>query len=194
VSRSRVLSGLLLVTILTGSLALAACGENRDRRLPPNVVITLQPEPIATIKPGCETGDLESWYEVASTLINTFIQESKKAVDLAPADMPAIISRLTDLRDAIATRPTPECAGATQNAILLYSRTMLSAFERYGNGNITRQELRTKIDSATQEIETGVTSMLAGLQSGLEEQLAQARTPQVAAPQTPLPTPSPANP
>jgi hypothetical protein len=194
VSRSRAMSGLLLVTILAGSLALGACGEDRDRKLPPNVVITLPPEPIATIKPGCETSDLESWYEVASTLINTFIQESRSAVDLAPADMPAIISRLTDLRDAIATQPTPECAGETQSAILLHSRTMLSAFERYGNGDITRQELRTRIDSATQEIQTRVTAMLAGLQSGLEERLAQARTPQAAVPQTPLPTPSPANP
>jgi hypothetical protein len=191
VSGPRALSILLLTTILTGGLLLAACGDKTDgdKKLPSSVVITLEPEPLATVKPGCEAADLETWYEVASTLINQFIKESKDAVTLAPGDMPPIVTRLTDLRDAIADRPTPECALSTHSAILLHARTVLGAFEQYGNGDITRQELRSQVDSASQEIETGVAAMLAGLQSGLEVQLAKERTPEIDAPQ--LPTASP---
>jgi len=191
VSHRRVWSSFVLVTILTGSALLAACGEDTVRKLPPSVVITLQAEPMATVETGCVTANLESWYEVASTLIGTFVSVSKDGADRDPADMPGIISRLTDLRDAIASRPTPECALSTQNAIMLNARTILISFERFGNGDITREELRTQIDSATQEIETGVTAMLAGLQSGLEQQLSQARTPQALLPQTPPSTPGP---
>lgn len=190
-SRPRVWSSLVLVAILAGSVLLAACGEEKARKPPPSVVITLQAEPLATVETGCVTADLESWYEVASTLIATFVSESKNAVDRDPADMPGVVNRLTDLRNAIANRPTPECALSTHNAIMLNVRTILIGFQRYGNGDITRQELRAQVDSATQEIETGVTSMLAGLQSGLEQQLAQARTPQALLPQTPPPTPGP---
>jgi len=139
-------------------------------------------------------GDLESWYEVASTLITTFVKESKDAVNRDPADMPTIINRLTDLRDAIANHPTPECALSTHNAILLYARTMLSAFERYGNGDITRDELRPQIDSASHEIETGVFTMLAGLQTGLEAQLEQGRSSQAVTLQPPGPALSPTGP
>jgi hypothetical protein len=191
VSRCRAWSSLVLVTILIGSALLGACGEDKARKPPPSVVITLQAEPLATVETGCVTADLESWYEVASTLIATFVSVSKDAVNHDPADMPGIINRLTDLRDAIASRPTPECALSTHNAIMLNARTILLGLQRYGNGDITQQELRTQIDSATQEIETGVTSMLAGLQSGLEQQLAQARTPQALQPQTPPPTSGP---
>jgi len=193
VGRPRVLSILLLIASLTGSLLLAACGDKTDgdkKQLPPSTVITLEPEPLATVQPGCQAADLEGWYEVASTLINQFVKESNEAVTLAPDDMPPIIARLTDLRDAIASHPTPECAMSTHSAILLHARTVLSAFEHYGNGEITRDELRRQIDSASQEIETGVAAMLAGLQSGLEVQLEQERTPEIAVPQ-PAPTSSP---
>jgi hypothetical protein len=193
VCRPRVFCILLLITSLAGSLLLAACGDKSDgdeKILPPSTVITLEPEPLATVRPGCEAADLEAWYEVASTLINQFVKESKDAVTLAPGDMPPVVTRLTDLRDAIADHPTPECALSTHSAILLHARTVLSAFEHYANGDITREELRSQVDSASQEIETGVAAMLAGLQSGLEVQLEQERTPEIAVPQPP-PTPGP---
>jgi hypothetical protein len=97
VCRPRVFSILLLITSLAGSLLLAACGDKSDgdeKILPPSTVITLEPEPLATVRPGCEAADLEAWYEVASTLINQFVKESKDAVTLAPGDIPPVVTPL----------------------------------------------------------------------------------------------------
>ncbi len=167
---------LLLIAVLLGGPLLAACGsDNKSNDLPPNVIITLQPQPDATIVPGCPTRDLESWYEVAGTLVFTFTDESMQAVELQPQDMPSLINRLSTLRDAIAGQPVPECAMPVHTEIIIHIRGMMTAFQRYGNGELTQDDLRAQIGQAKTEIENQVAAMLADTQAGLEDQLQQQR-------------------
>lgn len=166
----------LLVCLIIISLTAVACGdEEKDQAPPPHISITYQPQPNATVLPGCKTGDLESWNEVAGTLIYTFDQESLAAVELQPFQMTNVIQRLIDLRDTIAAYPTPECATQTHAEILLTIRGMLTAFQRYANGDITQDDLREQINGAHDQINTRITELLATTQADLEARLEQER-------------------
>ena len=159
---------------------LAACGESGDKSPPPNIVITIQPQPDATIMPGCETADLESWYEVAGSLIQTFRDESEKALGLSPEQTMPVLSRLIDLRDAIALQPAPECALTVHSSLLVQVRTMLTTFQRYINGDIDEEALRSQITESNRHIDTEIRGLLAGTQAGLEQQLREDRATQAA--------------
>jgi hypothetical protein len=166
---------LLFVVLLLGGAALAACGGDDDGSPPPNRIITIQPQPDATILPGCQTGELESWYEVAGSLITTFNRESLAAIELDPEQMSVTLNRLIDLRNAIAGQPTPECAIPAQTEILLTIRGMLTAFERYTNGEIPQEDMSQQIKIASDKIDTDIAALLESTQSDLEEQLRQER-------------------
>ena len=174
------ISSRLLVLILTAGLVLAACGTDEDTSVPPSIVITIQAEPVGTVLPGCETAALESWYEVAGTLINTFNQESKAALDFKPAQLPSVIDRLTVLRNAVGEHPAPQCAVTVHDLILLHMRVILSAFQQYANGDLSHDDLRSQVNAASREIETGVATLLARTQVGLEQQLQDQRATQQA--------------
>ena len=166
---------LLFVVLLLGGAALAACGGDNDGAPPPNRIITIQPQPDATILPGCQTSDLESWYEVAGSLITTFNRESLAAIELTPEQMSVTLNRLIDLRNAIAGQATPECAIPAQTEILLAMRSMLTAFERYANGEIPQDDMSQQIKNASDKIDTDIAALLASTQSDLEEQLREER-------------------
>jgi hypothetical protein len=181
VNQPRLSFNIILLTILIGGLALAACGGDDDEdRLPPSRLVTIQPQPEATVLPGCETGDLESWYEVAGTLVNRFGQESMAALNLEPDKVISVVERLIDLREAIAAQPTPECALSVHGEILIRINGMLTSFQRYANGDITQDELRQQIEEANLQIETDIATLLATKQKELEERLRQQRATQTA--------------
>lgn len=173
-------SAVVVLLLIAGSLA--ACGDDDDRSPPPNVVITIQPQPEATIVEGCPTADLESWYEVAGSLIETFSREARGALGLEPQQMPQVLNRLSELRNKIARQPTPECAITAHSEILLTVREVLNSFQRYTNEEITQDELRQQVESATIHIDTEIAALLEATQAGLEEELRKERD---AARQTP---------
>jgi hypothetical protein len=163
----------LIVLLASG---LVACGDSSGSGgPPPNIVITIQPQPNATVLPGCEARELESWYEVVGTLIMTFSQESAAGLGQEPPATVGVLNRLIDLRDAIAEQSTPECALNVHGEILLQIRAILTAYQRYVNGDIAQDELRVQVEAGTDRIDTEIAALLAGTQAGLEQQLREER-------------------
>lgn len=165
---------------LIGTAILAACGDD-DNKLPPSIVITVQAEPVATLLPGCKTGEMVSWYEVASTLITTFKDESLKGIDGSPQDVASLINyRLIPLRDKIGEQPAPECAALAHNTIMQYMRQILDAFQRYANGDIEKKAMGSEVEAAVKEIDNTITPLLTGTQASLEQRLREERATQEA--------------
>ena len=178
--RARV-SLVLWIAVLVSVLVISACGDDGDK-LPPSVIITIQPEPVATVIAGCTSTDLEAWYEVVSTLITTYRDESRAGVNVKPGDVGPIVNRLVELRDVIGRQPAPECAVLTHNMIMLYIRDILAAYQRYGNGDLSQDGLKAQIDASTSGIDTSVVSLLSTVQGTLEQELADTRATEGAPP------------
>lgn len=158
---------LALLVILVCSAA--ACNSNKERSEPPPFVpITYEAQPLSTVVPGCAATDLESWNETVGTLIYSFSDEAKKAIDLQPHLLGPVLTRLIDLRDAIAGHPTPECAINIQSQILIAMRQMLTALQRYANLEISQDALREQINNADQQIQGEITQLLQTLQPELQ--------------------------
>lgn len=181
--RSRRIPVIFTGVLAAAILALGACGDSGSQRaVPRSVVVTLQPEPMATVLAGCDTAAFESWYEIVGTLVQTFASESRAGVDRSPEGAISVLNRLLDLRDAIASRPTPECALIVHNAIMLQVRVTLEAYQWYTERSITQDDLREKVGAAASTIETEIAAMLQGTRIGLEQQLYNERATQQAAP------------
>ena len=173
----------IILVMVVASLGLSACGDDDGQRtLPRSVVVTLQPEPMATVLPGCDTVAFEAWYEVVGTLVQTFADESRQGVETTPEGAISVLNRLLDLRDAIASQPTPECAAMVHNAIMLQVRITLEAYQWYSERSIMQDELREKVEAAAGAIETDIAAMLQGSRIALEQQLYNERATQQAAP------------
>ena len=161
--------------------ALAACGGDKDKKLPPSIVITVQAEPVATLLPGCQTGEMVSWYEVASTLIGTFKDESLNGVDLSQQEVATLINyRLIPLRDRIGSQPAPECAAVVHNTIMQYMRQILDSFQSYANGVVGKKEMKSQVEAAVKEIDNTITPLLTGTQASLEQRLREEHATQEA--------------
>lgn len=171
--KRRLLFLVCIMSIFMSGL-LAACGEDEsDPMPPPNLVITYEPQPMATILPGCVTGELESWLEVSGSLIYTFRDESLAALGLEPNEMVNTLNRLIDLRDAIARQPTPECAVQPQTEIMIMIRGMLLAFQRYSNGILTKDELSQQINEGSAQINSHITVLLDAAMEDFKNRLEQ---------------------
>jgi len=171
VNRLRMLIAVTLALILVTTL-LAACGNDKDKKLPPSIVITVQAEPVATLLPGCQTEEMVSWYEVASTLITTFKDESQKGIDLSQEEVATLINyRLIPLRDRIGGQPAPECAALAHNTLMLYMRQIIEAFQKYANGDLDKKDMKSQVGVGIQEIDNSITPLLSGIQASLEQRL-----------------------
>ncbi|MBI5961539.1 MAG: hypothetical protein HY866_22555 [Chloroflexi bacterium] len=179
-NRSRPVFIALLALLLIGGLALTACGEDKKSDVPPSIVITVRAEPVATLLPGCKTEEMVAWYEVASTLIFTFKNESQAALELSAVEVPPIIGRLTELRDAVGSQPAPECASMAHNAIMLYMRQILEAYQSFTNGDISKDEQTMAVNAAINEIDNTIGPLLSGTQASLEQRLREERATQEA--------------
>lgn len=172
---------LLMLGLFLGALVLAACGSEKTGSIPGSTVITLRPRPVATVLPGCGTGELSDWYEVAGTLIGTFKDESNAALDREPDVMGPVLDRLIDLRDAITNQPVPECALDAHGEIALAIQEMLTAFQRYINGDLDADGLAEHVTAGSTRIESDVADLLGSVRGTLDEQNRRDR-------QTPQPT------
>jgi len=166
---------LVLLGLLFSAVSLAACGSEKRDDSPPSLLITIRPRPVATVLPGCVTLELSNWYEIAGTLIGTFRDESSTALGRAPDEMGPVLNRLIDLRDAIANQPVPECALQAHGEVVLTMQEMLTAMQRYTNGELTAEELEERIDAGSARIETDVATLLASARGTLEDQLRHER-------------------
>ena len=163
-------SVLVVFGLLFSAVSLAACGSEKRDDTPPSLLITIRPRPVATVLPGCVTLELSNWYEIAGTLIGTFDDESSAALGRAPDEMGPVLNRLIDLRDAVADQPVPECALQAHGEVVLTMQEMLTAMQRYTNGELTA-ELEERIDAGSARIETDVATLLASARGTLEDQL-----------------------
>ena len=171
---------LLLVAALLGGLLLPACGDRVSSDPPPGIPITIQAEPLGTVLPGCQTGELEDWYELAGSLVVTFRDESLAALDGLPDTLVLALLRLSDLRDAIAAQPVPECAMLAHNTILVHVRQTLDAFQAYAAGKVAEDALRAEVQAAAEAISTTVAGVLDTTRTQLEQGLSEQRATQAA--------------
>jgi hypothetical protein len=173
----------LICLLLAGLMLLAACGKDKELRdPPPGIVITIQPQPDATVMAGCQTGELESWYEVTSSNLASFRQASQAGLNSSQVDAAGVFNRLLNLRDAIARQPTPECTVSVHGIIMQQITETLTAYQEYVNGELSQAGLRERVEAANRSIDTEIAGLLAGTQAGLEQQLAADRATQAAAP------------
>lgn len=152
------------------ALLLAACGSNTQPGLPPSRLITLPPVPAGTLAAGCETGELESWFEVAAPLTGSFAEESLAALTLAPSDaLLDLLSRQSDLIERIVREPVPECAAPVQAEIVRRLRAINTAFSQFQGAAITADELRATVTLEHQALQTDVAGLMSDLNRGLDE-------------------------
>lgn len=174
--------GLILFNTVWVMLLVTACGDDERNDPPPNVAVTVQVPPEGTVVPGCAADVLESWYEIAGTLITSFRDESAEAVALPPAQLTTRFERLQSLRDTIAQSPTPECALDVHSRILTLMRDMLTDFQQYINGDMTQEQVTAAINEANAEIDGEISALLATTASSLEERLRSGEASAGAAP------------
>ncbi|MBN1680565.1 MAG: hypothetical protein JW966_09750 [Anaerolineae bacterium] len=162
----------LLIIGLVSGLLLAACEDNGDpQEPPPNIVVTFQAQPIATVLPSCEPKEVEAWFEVVGSLIYIFADEAMAARDLPTEDMIPVINRLMELSNRIVEQPTPECVLEAQGKIVFAVRTVMSVYQTYTNGEIAQEELATEVEAINDEIQGDITEILGATQDELENLL-----------------------
>jgi hypothetical protein len=169
-SRTRI----CLFLFLLMTLLLSACGDKDDDNtvLPPSRQITLQPQPNATVVPGCETSVLESWFEIVSANLDEFSRVSTDALSKEGPDLAAQINRLSELGFAIAGQPVPEdCALTARGQIMIPVQAILTAYQRFVNGEIGHDALNEIVTSSSTALEQEIVGVLGGVQGRLEEQL-----------------------
>lgn len=171
---------LLLAAALLSGVLLAACGGRESSDPPRGILITFQPEPLGTVLPGCQPGELEDWYEVAGSLVMEFREESLAALDGLPDTLAPALRRLSDLRNAIASQPAPECAALAHDTSLAYMRQSLEAFQTHAAGTMTESALRSEVQAAADAISTTVAGLLENTRSQLEQGLSEQRATQAA--------------
>jgi len=171
---------LALVAVLLSGLLLPACGDKAGSNPPPGILITIQAEPLGTVLPGCQPGELEDWYELAGSLVMRFRDESLAALDGLPDTLVPTLLRLSDLRDAIASQPVPECAVLAHNTILIHLRQSLDAFQSYSAGTMAEDALRAEVRAAANAISTTVADLLENTRIQLETGLSEQRATQAA--------------
>lgn len=167
---------LVLAGLLAGSILLAACGSETDNGdVPPNLVITVRPRVAATVLPGCATGELSDWYEIAGTLIGTFRDASNAAPDRPPDQLGPVLDRLIDLYDAVADQPVPECALQAHGEIVFTMQEVLASVQRYASGDLSLDELKQQIAASSARIDNEAAALLASAQATLEAQIRHER-------------------
>lgn len=168
----------LLVAVLLSGLLFAACGDRMSNSPPPSILITIQPEPLGTVLPGCQPDELEDWYELAGSLVMTFRDESLAALGKLPNTLVPTLLRLADLRDAVASQPVPECAALAHSTILTHMRQSLDAFQAHAAGTVAEDALRGEVQAAADAISTTVAGLLENTRLQLEDSLSEQRATQ----------------
>lgn len=150
------------------AFGLWGCGANEAPGLPPNIVITPPSVPLGTVVSGCSAAELESWYEIASTVARSFFAESLAALNLPREDLSDSLARQSDLLARILQEPAPECAQDAQAAIILPLQAIRDAFGAYYGQQITHDELRARVEAQHTTLNTEVSARLGELAAGLD--------------------------
>lgn len=156
-------------------IGLVACGKPATSTPSPGNQITLPPISTRTIIiPGCDTKALESWYEVAVALQQAIQAESLAALELSPEQREFTLARLSDLSQALARQPAPECAALAHGTALLYIEQIEQAFQTYADGALDAQRLREQVTASVKALREDVGSLMvaagARLTQALEDQ------------------------
>lgn len=166
----------VVLALVLGVCWLTACGSPASPALPPSTTIYLPPlSADMVIVPGCELEALESWYEVAAALQQTYETESLAALDLPPEQQASALAHLADVQHRLARQPVPECAAAAHGVALAYIEQAASAFEAYSNGTLGVEALRQEVMAAVEGLRRENASLMAIAEARLARALAERR-------------------
>jgi len=165
--------GILCVLVLF----LAACQE--DERL---VGDPIRSEPVdlfaptqAVVLAGCETTDLENWYEVVSVNATSFRNESFGFAALSPEAAFTAVNRLSDLRDTVNGVGVPECATMQQRLLLGIMETTIEAFVSYSNGQLDQATLIERVTADHVLYDTEFKPQMDSTLTNLDQRLQEGR-------------------
>lgn len=131
----------------------------------------------ATIVAGCETGELEGWYESFSANSHSFYAEAPTFTALASDSIALPINRLGDLRDAIMALPVPECVAPLHGQQQANMTAVIDAFVAYQQGETTQTDLQSVVEDAQQRHNNELLPEIEALQGSLTERLDNAPNP-----------------
>ncbi|MGQ9850508.1 MAG: hypothetical protein ACUVSU_10725 [Aggregatilineaceae bacterium] len=157
-------------------LVLVSCGKRAQPSLPPGRSVPLPPiSANITIVAGCDVEVLENWYEVTTSLVQTFQVESLAALDMAPEQQDTALAHLADLHRKLVAQPVPECAAVVHSTAVVHVEEIEHAFQRYADGDLAAQALRDQVTARVQSLRTDTAALMDSAATLLSQLLEERR-------------------
>jgi hypothetical protein len=96
---------------------------------------------------------LEGWAQTAFFLTRDFTASLNTAGQAGRGEMTEHVLKMADLRNAMANKPTPDCAVEAQNQLLMVMNEAVDTFQAYHNGELANlgsavSDYNARIDQA----------------------------------------------
>jgi hypothetical protein len=134
--------------LLLALLLMAACRPDADdplsRDTPPPPGPTL-----ATILPGCQASDLETWLEVVVSNGRAFRDQSLTASAMSVETVSMGISQLGSLQSAINQVEVPECVAPAHGLLQDITGAILESLMAYYNGTLDQAQVIEQVSAQT---------------------------------------------
>ncbi len=160
---------------------LVACGgddkkedEKQEAEEVRNSEMTLQAIPaVGTLVPGCDTAELENWYEINSANGQLFQDDARTYADLGPENASTGIDRLMSLQEAMMEVPVPECMSDLNTLLQSIMTATLSDFQMYAAGQIQQGDIQVMTAAGRDRYELEVRPVLEQTEAQLIERQGQ---------------------
>lgn len=159
---------LLFILIL-----LSACGDDSEevKEVRDSELTQQANTVIGTPAVGCQTGELETWYETASVNAQMFQDEARTFADLGPDSAPAALDRLIELQEATLTVPVPECMADLNGLMQTLMQATIEDFRQYSTLQIQQGEVQERVRLARERYDAEVLPLLQQTEAQLVERL-----------------------
>jgi hypothetical protein len=172
-----------------GAMLLAACGGDDERladgpavndgggqegvqSVPQDVSVPI----IMTVVPGCDTAQMEDWYEGVSFNAKAFRDQSVGATAMGIDMADDNVSSLSDMRDGVYNLAVPECVATLHRQIQLFMDNVIASFIDFMNGTIQQDILAQEVSAAQANFDATILPELQGISENLSDRLRDAAT------------------
>lgn len=165
----------VILVLLMTALVISGCGDDEEKTKEiRDSELTLQANTvIGTLAPGCQTGELENWYEVVSVNGQMFQDEARAFADLGPDSAPAALDRLLELQETMLAVPVPECRTDLNALMQTVMQGMIDDFRLYSTLQIQQGEIQERIRLARERYDAEVVPILQETEQDLVQRLSE---------------------